>query len=120
MPVTCAQAKPLAERFSNPALNEAMRIFPFTVRITHYSRGHASWPGRPKIHFEGEMLQDTTALTAMTPDGVTRRLHGTVQMAASGDVHMSLVRCILLSFPPVLSLLALRGRGGVAVGKTDA
>jgi hypothetical protein len=95
-----------------------MRIYPFTLRITHYSRAHPSWPGRPKIHFEGEMLQDNNTLTAIAPDGVTRRLRGTVQMAASGDVHWSLVRCIL-SFSPLLSLLALRGRGGVAVGKTD-
>ena len=97
---TRTQAKPLAERFNNPALNEAMRIYPFTLRVTHYSRAHPSWPGRPKIHFEGEMLQDNATLTAIAPDGVTRRLRGTVQMAASGDVHWSLVRCIIISFSP--------------------
>jgi hypothetical protein len=73
-----------------------MRIFPFTVHITHYSRAPASWPGRPKIHFEGEMFQDIT-VAGTTPDMLVRRMCGTVQMATSGDVRWSFVRRILLS-----------------------
>ena len=89
-----AQAKPLADRFSDPALNEAMRIFPYTLRITGYSRAPAAWPARPKIHFEGESCLDV-APAAMAPVAdapVQRCLSGTVQMAASGDVHWTIVR----------------------------
>ena len=114
------QAKPLADRFSDPALNEAMRIFPYTLRITGYSRAPAAWPARPKIHFEGASCLDV-APAAMAPVAdvpVQRCLSGTVQMAASGDVHWTIVRLFLI---PPSPLLAFRGReaGLFAVGETD-
>ncbi|KAF8489529.1 hypothetical protein F5888DRAFT_1638533 [Russula emetica] len=71
--------KPLAARFINPALNEVMRIIPFTLSITHYSRGPASWPGRPKIHVAGYAAQDRL-----------KSLRGTVEMTASGDVRWTI------------------------------
>jgi hypothetical protein len=83
-----------------------MRIFPFTLRIAHYSRAPASWPGRPKIHFEGEMYYGA-APTPVTvqPDPDLRRMQGTVQMTASGEVCWSLVRSFIS--PPLLSLLGI-------------
>ena len=86
-----------------------MRIFPYTLRITGYSRAPAAWPARPKIHFAGESCLDV-APAAMAPVAdvpVLRGLSGTVQMAASGDVHWSIVRPPSLSLshiPPVPSL----------------
>ncbi|KAH9985958.1 hypothetical protein BJV77DRAFT_932228, partial [Russula vinacea] len=62
----------------NLALNEVMRIFPFTLRITDYSRAPASWPGRPKIHLRRRINGEAD------PD--LRRMHGMVQMTASGEV----------------------------------
>ena len=78
-----------------------MRIFPFTLRIAQYSRAPTSWPGRPKIHFEGEMYYGagpTTVLTAAgEPNPDLRRMQGTVQMTASGEVCWSLVRFFIPS-----------------------
>jgi hypothetical protein len=82
-------AKPLGERFTEPGQNEVMRIIPFTLRITHYSRAHALWPGRPKIHFEGEMIIGTTEADPGDPG--LRLLEGVVHMAASGDVRWSML-----------------------------
>jgi hypothetical protein len=92
------QAKPLAERFTEMAQNETMRITPFTLRITHYSCAHAAWPGRPKIHFEGETHLGTT-LADPTGDLGHRHLKGVVQMAASGDVRWSIV-CLIPAWVP--------------------
>jgi len=60
-----------------------MRIIPLTLRISHYTRAPAAWPGRPTIHVVGEWLTTTTepALTCV---------RGTVGMAASGDVRWTL------------------------------
>lgn len=86
-----------------------MRIFPFTLRIVQYSRAPASWPGRPKIHFEGEMYYGATPTQATTVGGAPnpdlRRMQGTVQMTASGEVCWSLVR--FLSYPTTSPLLSL-------------
>jgi hypothetical protein len=98
-----------------------MRIFPYTLRITGYSRAPAAWPARPKIHFAGESCLDV-APAAMAPVAdvpVLRGLSGTVQMASSGDVHWSIVRPPSLSlslifppFPPSLPVFWRReGRG---------
>lgn len=78
----CNNSHPLARRFSHPALYEVMRIIPLTIRISHYTRAPAAWPGRPAIHVIGEW--HTT-----TPPGLTR-VSGTVEMAASGDVRWTL------------------------------
>jgi hypothetical protein len=86
------QAKPLAARFTNPALDEVMRIIPFTLRITHYSRAPASWPGRPKIHVAGYAPLDTPAGITSESEDRQRRLRGTVEMTASGDVRWTIVR----------------------------
>jgi hypothetical protein len=66
-----------------------MRIIPLTLRISHYTRGPAGWPGRPAIHVVGEW--HTTA----TEPALTR-VHGTVEMAASGDVRWTLVRHLFI------------------------
>jgi hypothetical protein len=79
-----------------------MRILPFTLRIARYSRAHALWPGRPKIHFEGQM--HTGADSGDSGDSEIRELRGTVQMVASGDVRWSMVRSFYHSHP-LLSLL---------------
>jgi hypothetical protein len=76
-----------------------MRILPFTLRIARYSRAHALWPGRPKIHFEGQMHTG-----ADSGDSEIRELRGTVQMVASGDVRWSMVRSFY-HLHPLLSLL---------------
>ena len=60
-----------------------MRIIPLTIRISHYTRAPAAWPGRPTIHIVGEW--HTTTPPALT------RVSGTVEMAASGDVRWTLV-----------------------------
>ncbi|KAH9019749.1 hypothetical protein EDB84DRAFT_1275644 [Lactarius hengduanensis] len=70
-------------RFSHPALYEVMRIIPLTLRISHYTRAPAAWPGRPTIHVVGEWH------TATTPSVLTR-MCGTVEMTASGDVRWTL------------------------------
>ena len=91
-----------------------MRIFPYTLRITGYSRAPAAWPARPKIHFAGESCLDV-APAAMAPIAdapVLRGLSGTVQMAASGDVHWSIVRHLIFSSPPGLSLFPCFLEGG--------
>jgi hypothetical protein len=68
-----------------------MRIFPVTLRVARYSRAraHASWPGRPRIHFVGEMHLGSSVVAQ--PDPGVRLVEGTVQMAASGDVRWSMV-----------------------------
>ena len=66
-----------------------MRIIPLTIRISHYTRAPAAWPGRPTIHVVGEWH------TTTQPD--LTRVRGTVEMAASGDVRWTLVRDIFLS-----------------------
>ncbi|KAH9961869.1 hypothetical protein BJV74DRAFT_954519 [Russula compacta] len=76
-------AQPLAERFSNPALYEVMRIIPLTLCITHYTRAPTAWPGRPTIHVAGDWHT-----SAMPPE--LARVRGTVEMAASGDVRWSM------------------------------
>lgn len=90
------QAKPLAGRFINPALNEVMRIIPYTLRITHYSRAIASWPGRPKIHVAGYAPLDTPAgiMSESESEDRQRPYRGTVEMTASGDVRWTIVRVI--------------------------
>ncbi|KAH9979379.1 hypothetical protein BGW80DRAFT_1164495 [Lactifluus volemus] len=72
-------------RFSNPALYEVMRIIPLTLRITHYTRAPASWPGRPTIHVAGEWHSTTLAPNELTC------LRGTVEMTASGDIRWTLL-----------------------------
>jgi hypothetical protein len=69
-----------------------MRIIPFTLRITHYSRAPASWPGRPKIHVAGYAPLDTPAGITTESEDQQRRCHGTVEMTASGDVRWTIVR----------------------------
>jgi len=92
--------KPLETRFSNPGLDEVMRIVPFTLRITHYSRAPASWPGRPKIHVTGYSREDTPSGTTIESEseseGSQKQIYGTVEMTASGDVRWTIVR---LHFP---------------------
>jgi hypothetical protein len=106
---THAQKKPLAERFGDPASNERMRIILMTLRITHYSRAHALWPGRPKIHFNGEMH---IGVTEDNPsDSGLRLLQGTVQMVASGDVRWSHVRTHFISSLLARSLLEFKEGG---------
>jgi hypothetical protein len=104
------QAKPLAARFNEPASNELMRIIPMTLRITHYSRAHALWPGRPKIHFDGEMHIGVSE--ANPSDSGLRLVQGTVQMAASGDVRWSHVRPSYQFPPPSLLEFEYIERGG--------
>ena len=105
-----------------------MRIFPYTLRITGYSRAPAAWPARPKIHFAGESCLDV-APAAMAPIAdapVLRGLSGTVQMAASGDVHWSIVRHLifllpgLFLFPCFLEGGGGRGGKGLRSAETDA
>jgi hypothetical protein len=79
------QAKPLSKRFSNPALYEVMRIIPLTMRITHYSRAPAAWPGRPTIHVSGDWH-------TATAEPELARVRGTVEMTASGDIRWTMVR----------------------------
>jgi len=62
-----------------------MRIIPLTLRISHYTRAPAAWPGRPTIHFVGNW-QTSWLWPSLT--GV----RGTVEMIASGDVRWTLVR----------------------------
>ena len=66
-----------------------MRIIPLTLRISHYTRAPAAWPGRPTIHVVGEW-HTTATQPALT------RVRGTVEMAAWGDVRWTLVRDIFL------------------------
>ena len=99
------QSQPLSQRFSHPALYEVMRIIPLTIRISHYTRAPAAWPGRPTIHVVGE------GHTA-TPPALTR-VRGTVEMMpASGDVRWTLVRDNFLSLAICsgVDLLAVRHR----------
>jgi hypothetical protein len=104
-----------------------MRIVPITLRIARYSRAHALWPGRPKIHFEGKLHPGATD----TADSEIREVRGTVQMVASGDVRWSIVRSFRSFYhPPPPSILSWSldkwredGGGAVrcgAVGKTDS
>ncbi|KAI9457327.1 hypothetical protein BJY52DRAFT_1120501, partial [Lactarius psammicola] len=74
---------PLAQRFPHPALFQRMRIIPLTLRISHYTRAPAAWPGRPTIHVVGD------SYTTTRPPALTR-VHGTVEMVASGDVRWTL------------------------------
>ena len=76
-----------------------MRIIPFTLRITHYSHAPASWPGRPKIHVTGFAPLDTPAGLMTESEDRQRRLRGTVEMTASGDVRWTIVRSRSLSIP---------------------
>jgi hypothetical protein len=89
-----------------------MRIIPFTLRITHYSRGPASWPGRPKIHVAGYAAIDTLSpagtMSESQSEDRQRRLYGTIEMTASGDVRWTTVRLViyywslhLSSSPPI-------------------
>ena len=87
--LTTTQALPLAKRFSNPALYEVMRIIPLTLRITHYTRAPAAWPGRPTIHVAGDWH------TASARPELSR-VRGTVEMTASGDVRWTLVRILFM------------------------
>jgi hypothetical protein len=82
---TATQGRRLPRRFCNPALYEVMRIIPLTLRITHYSRAPAAWPGRPTIHVAGDWHTATAPLELA-------RVRGTVEMVASGDVRWTLVR----------------------------
>ncbi len=84
-----------------------MRIIPFTLHITHYSRAPASWPGRPKIHVAGYAPTDTPAgtMTMAESENIKRRLSGTVEMTASGDVRWTVVRPFLS--PYFLCLLVM-------------
>jgi hypothetical protein len=75
-----------------------MRIIPFTLRITHYSRAPASWPGRPKIHVAGYAPLDTPAGIMSESEDRRRRFRGTVEMTASGDVRWTIVRHVYRSF----------------------
>ena len=75
-----------------------MRIIPFTLRITHYSRAPASWPGRPKIHVAGYAPVDTLAGTTTGSEDRQRRLRGTVEMTASGDVRWTIVRPFIVIY----------------------
>jgi hypothetical protein len=88
VPTTTTQAQRLSKRFSDPALYEVMRIIPLTLRITHYSRAPAAWPGRPTIHVAGDWH------TATAPPELAR-VRGKVEMVASGDVRWTLVRSII-------------------------
>jgi len=66
-----------------------MRIIPLTLRITHYTRAPAAWPGRPTIHVAGDWH------TSSAPPELSR-VRGTVEMTASGDVRWTLVRILLI------------------------
>jgi hypothetical protein len=85
------QVQPPETRFSNPALYEVMRIIPLTLRITHYTRAPAAWPGRPTIHVAGDWH------TATAPPELAR-VRGTVEITASGDVRWTLVRFFFFVF----------------------
>lgn len=75
-----------------------MRIIPYTLRITHYSRAPAAWPGRPKIHMAGYAPRDThtraaePTTTESESEDKRRGLRGTVEMTPSGDVRWTIVR----------------------------
>jgi hypothetical protein len=77
-----------------------MRIIPFTLRITHYSRAPASWPGRPKIHVAGYAAVDSPSHAGIVSESQSedrqRRLYGTVEMTASGDVRWTTVRLVII------------------------
>ena len=75
-----------------------MRIVPFTLRITHYSRASAAWPGRPKIHIAGYAPLDNPAQIMTESEDKQRLLRGTVEMTPSGDVRWTIVRPLLSSF----------------------
>jgi hypothetical protein len=79
-----------------------MRIIPYTLRITHYSRAPAAWPGRPKIHIAGYAPRDTPAAeTTMTEsEDKQRGLRGTVEMTPSGDVRWTIVRPFIIVVIP--------------------
>jgi hypothetical protein len=66
-----------------------MRIIPLTLRITHYTRAPAAWPGRPTIHVAGDWY------TASAPPELSR-VRGMVEMTGLGDVRWTLVRILLL------------------------
>ena len=95
-----------------------MRIIPFTLRITHYSRAPASWPGRPKIHVAGYAPVDTLAGTTTGSEDRQRRLRGTVEMTASGDVRWTIVGPFIVIYwtkPTFFSVVFSRGRTGSMV-----
>ncbi|KAI0052789.1 hypothetical protein FA95DRAFT_1553055 [Auriscalpium vulgare] len=72
----------LHTRFNDQSLCEVMRIIPFTLRVASYSSAPPEWPGRPKIHVEGEISGSGSH---------TRRVRGTVEMVGGGDVRWSMI-----------------------------
>ncbi|KZT20516.1 hypothetical protein NEOLEDRAFT_1182475 [Neolentinus lepideus HHB14362 ss-1] len=75
-----------ATRYSSPTLQEAMRIIPLQLHVSHYTT-NPEFPERPDIHVEGQ---------AAGPDHTMRRVWGVVGMigtAENGEVRWNLVHC---------------------------
>ena len=91
------QSTQLSNGFNDPTLQEAVRIVPMRLRVSHYTAARIpEFPHRPTIHLEGETAG---------PAGTTgiRRIRGTVQMISDGSIRWTLVSC---SFPFHLYLSA--------------
>ena len=74
-------------------MQEAVRIVPMRLRVSHYTAPtNSDFPGRPCIHVVGE-----TAGSGHTNH--VRKIHGMVSMLADGSVRWNLVKsattCVL-------------------------
>ncbi|KAK7696445.1 hypothetical protein QCA50_001102 [Cerrena zonata] len=83
----------LSNGFNDPTLQEAVRIVPMRLRVSHYTPAKIpQFPHRPTIHLEGE-----TAGPAGT-SGI-RRIRGTVQMISDGSIRWTLYSSALENGP---------------------
>jgi len=108
-------------RFNDDTLQEALRIFPMTLRISKYSwppmsafspsssPSHSGRSRLPTIHVEGEM--------AGIDQEITRYIKGTVSMIGDGTVRWSLISSRSNDSPPEWSTEGVQiGGVGSALG----
>ncbi|CCM00206.1 uncharacterized protein FIBRA_02234 [Fibroporia radiculosa] len=80
--------------FSDPNLQEAVRIVPMRLRVVSFSPSLVpAYPNRPTLHVEGETAGGT-------PQGPVRKLQGTVGVVADGSIRWTLLLLALNSDEP--------------------